>query len=80
MAINHRLLYRMQITTLAPQPFNRDQFLAVNSRQELNTGVDSLEFDTLAATIDLDDHNGAGTTVPFGTSFFRAFECQVFAQ
>lgn len=80
MLVDHRLLYRMQIAALAEQSFDRDEFLAIKSRQELDAGVYGLEFDTFAASINLDYDDCAGTAVPFGTTFFRAFECEVLSQ
>ena len=80
MLVDHRLLYRMQIAVVAKQSFDRDQFLAINSRKELDAGIYGLEFDIFAASINLDYDECAGTAIPLGTTLFRAFECEVFAQ
>ena len=59
--------------------FDRDEFLAVERGQELDTGIDRLR-EHPAVAIEFGHYDRAGTAVAFGAAFFRAGAAQVFAQ
>ena len=80
MAVDHRLLNRMQVSVFAAQSFDRDQFFPVDSRQKLYAGIYGLEFNVCTASINLDENNSAGSAVSLGTTLFRTLERQVLPQ
>src|SRR5206468_4063784 len=77
-ARHHRLLRRMQRSIALPQAFDREERLAVEHRNELQTGVYRAGPDFVA--VELGDDDGACTAVAFGTAFLGTGAAQVFAK
>ena len=44
MLVDHRPLNRVQAAIIRRQAFNRDEFFTIQSRQELNTGIDCTNY------------------------------------
>ena len=70
----------MQDAVLTGQAFDRNQFFAIQCRQKLNTGIDRTNMNGVTAVIKLGNDDRAGTTVSFGTAFFRSRAAQILAQ
>ena len=94
-AIDHRLLHRVQFVTLhrvearaGVQIFDREQGLAVERRQELDAGIgrgqaqpaDDFRRARLRRPRQLADDDGAGTAIAFVAAFLGADAARVFAQ
>ncbi|MNM87658.1 hypothetical protein D3C81_998470 [compost metagenome] len=79
MALHHGLLHRVERTVRLTQVFHGDQGLAVERGQELDAGIDRLEFD-VAAVLQLADDDGTGAAVAFGAAFLGAGAAGVFTQ
>jgi hypothetical protein len=80
MMLDQRLLHGMQPAFIAAQPFDRDQFLAIERRQKLYARIDCHEFYALVAAIDLDNDNSTRAAIAFGAALFRTGHAHVFAQ
>ena len=70
----------MQWLTFWLQTFNSNKLLAVQRRQELDTGIDRFEADAVVVVGLLSNNYCAGTTVSFRTAFFGSGTSQVLAQ
>ena len=79
MAVDHRLLHRMQRTVRLTQVLDRQQRLAVQRRQELDACVDGLELDR-AGVGQLADDDRARAAVAFRAAFLGAGAMRVLAQ
>ena len=73
-------LYRVQVARGRRETLDGNEFLAVECRQELDTGIDGAQHQVIAVPADLGDDDGARTAVAFGATFLRALAPQVFAQ
>ncbi|MNT16227.1 hypothetical protein D3C72_1513180 [compost metagenome] len=78
MALNHRLLHRVQATVGLLQVFHGKQGLAIESGRELDAGIDGLHLE-LAVHQAADDHR-AGAAIAFGAAFLGARAMQILAQ
>src|SRR5438105_2110782 len=77
-ALDHRLLHRMQSAVLAAQAFDGDKRLAVERWHELDARIDSAI--AQRAVVDFRRDNGARAAIAFGAAFFRARASAIFAQ
>ncbi len=78
MVLHERALHRVQVVNVGRKTLDRDQFLAVDGRQELDAGIDGSERQIIAVRFSDDD--SAGAAVAFGTALFRSLATEVFAQ
>jgi hypothetical protein len=78
MAVEHRLLHRMEGFLGRAQAFGRDHFAPINRWQHADAGIDSAVIDSIARC--LAQHHGAGTAIALGTAFFHAMATQPVAQ
>ena len=78
--INHRLLHRMQVVAVFRQRFNRYQFLAIECRQKLNTGIDRPQGNVIAVAIQFRQDDGTRTAIAFGTAFLGSGSVEVFTK
>jgi hypothetical protein len=76
-AVDHRLLHRMQGAVLA-QVLDGEERFAVEAGHELDTGVDRAQPDVVA--VEFTKHDRARPTVALGTPFLGALAAQVFTQ
>ena len=77
-AIDHRLLHRMQAAVRAFQMLDRQQLAAVQRRQEADAGIDRLVAQPSA--IEPADDDGAGAAIALGAAFLAAGTRAVIAQ
>ncbi len=69
-AIDHRLLHRVQRAVRRLQVLDGEDLAAVEGRHEADAGVDGLVPDAVA--VQASDHDGAGAAVAFGAAFLGA--------
>ena len=79
MAVNHRLLYGVQLATRI-EALDCDEFLAVKRGQKLYAGIDRPKGQIVTVSIKLGEHNRASTAVTFGAALFRSGSINVFAE
>ena len=79
MAINHRLLHRMQLASRI-EALDCDEFFAIERRQKLYAGVDRPKGQIVTISIEFGEHYRAGTTVTFGAALFRSGSIDIFAK
>ena len=79
MAVNHRLLYRVQLATRI-EALNCDEFLAIKRGQKLYAGVDRPKGQVVTVSIKLGEHNRTSATVTFGAALFRSGSINIFAE
>src|SRR5262249_45416624 len=75
---HHRFLHRMQSTVGLTQVLHREQCLAVEGRDELQTGVDCFHGESIA--MQLAENDRAGTAVALSTALFRSGLAEIFAK
>ncbi len=80
MPVNHRLLHRVQAAFATAQAFDRDQFLAIERRQELYAGIDGAHHKPFARCIDLRERYGARPAIAFRATFLRPDAAQILAK
>ena len=87
MAVDQRLLHRVQRTVALLQVLDREQGLAVERRQELDAGIDGAQRQAAHDAAgggrearDLADHDRAGTAVTLVATFLGAVARGVLAQ
>ena len=82
-AVDHRLLHRMQRPSRLRRSSTVKSALPSQRRHELDAGVDRLRSSTLPAVASLASsptHDGAGAAVAFGAAFLGAGAARVLAQ
>src|SRR5947207_956643 len=78
MAVDERLLDRMQRAIIASQALDGDQLLAVERRDKLNARIDRAK--SHAAVLELADDDGTCAAIALGTAFLRTGATQILAQ
>jgi hypothetical protein len=78
-AIDQRLLHRMQRAVRLAQVFNGKERAAIEGRQELDAGVDRLEAHRTACVAFAED-NRTGAAIAFRAAFLGAGAARVLAQ
>ena len=77
-AVDERLLDRMQRAVCAGQALDGDELLAVERRHELDARIDRAKADP--AAVKLADDDGTGAAIAFGTAFLGSGAAQILAQ
>src|SRR5262245_22069334 len=77
-AVDHRLLHRMQRTVGALEALDGDELLAVERRDKLDARVDGAEAHAIA--FELGQHYRARAAVALGTAFLGSGPAEILAQ
>src|SRR5438046_3388764 len=78
MAVNERLLDRMQCAVCAGQALDGDELFAVERRHELDARIDRAKADAVAVKLAHDD--STGTAIALGAAFLGSDAAEVLAQ
>ncbi len=80
MAIDHRLLCRVEPCAGPVETLHSDELLAVQSRQELDAGVHRSEQEAVAAAVEFGDRDCTCAAITFGAAFLGTRSAQVLAK